>query len=194
MDDLQEILARLRESPRDQHAWRRFFQATWPFVLALSHRSLPGSERAFDADDLAQEVYLKFARYWHSRVTAIRDEHTLFPLLAVITRSTAQDYNRFRSRRRRDSSREAPMEAGEPANRRDGFTDVDFRDLLDVVSSRLSPDERLALNLRLQGFQVREIAERCRTSPSTIERRLRRIREVVGPSLLQELDEELGGD
>lgn len=184
---LQSVLTQLRRAPADEGAWEQLFRLTWPFVLALCHRSLIGPRRLLDADDLAQEVYFKFARYWHQRRPAVRDERSLLALLAVITRSLARDAGRSQSRKRRDAGRESPL-AAEPTERHDDYAEVDLRDFLDRVSLQMDQEEQSIVSLRLEGYEVEQIAEQLGASSRTIERKLQRIRQTMKPFLLLEPD------
>jgi DNA-directed RNA polymerase specialized sigma24 family protein len=131
---LDAVLKRLRSSPNDPVAWEQFFQCTWPFVMAMSHRSLPAVHRLLDADDIAQEVFLKFARYWREKRPAIGDPDRLFSLLAVMTRRMAGDAGRWLTRARRDSRRNQSAKSQEPVSHADYEAELELRDLLDQVS------------------------------------------------------------
>ena len=186
MADLHAALTRLHLKPNDELAWEQLFRLTWPFVLALSHRSLSGSRRPAEAEDLAQEVYFKFARYWHERRPIVTDAHGLFSLLAVITRSLALDTRRSQSRGRRDFGRELPL-TWEPTDHQDDREEVDLRDFLDRVSVQMNIEQKSIINLRLQGYEVSQIAAQTGASIRTVERKLQRIREILKPFLFPEL-------
>ena len=173
------VLAQLQRVPDDQEAWGVLFRLTWPFVLALSHRSLPALRRALDAEDIAQEVYLKFARYWHERRPPLGDRDSLFSLLALITRRLAVDAGRWQNRARRDVARVESESGKEIEDRREELAEFDLRDLLDKVCLILTTEEQQILSLRLQEYEIPEIARQMNLSVRTVERRLLRIRQVV---------------
>lgn len=181
-EDLEKALKRLRQEPADEGAWEVLFRQTWPFVLALCHRALPAALRLREAEDLAQETYFKLARYWHSNRPDLHDRHGLYSLLAVITRCLARDALRRQGRARRDSRREQPGTSAGPPRLGD-YAAVDVRDLLDRVRLQLNEQERRVLGLRLQDYTLAEIAEQLGVSTRTIERDLRRTREVLAPFL-----------
>lgn len=177
---LHAALARLREAPNDQAAWAVLFRTTWPFVLALCHRSLPASQRVQAAEDVAQQVFLKFARYWHQKRPAIQDRDALFSLLAVMVRKLASDARRWEGRAKRGLGHQEI-----PADELVGPTDagqqtVDLRDEMDKVCERLQPRERQVLLLRLQDYKVEEIAAQLGVGARTIERDLQVLRSALG--------------
>lgn len=184
MTELDEAIGRLRLSPRDPGAWERLFSATWPYVLALAHRHLAGASRAADAEDLAQEVFLKLSRAWHARQIEVHEGNGLNALLAVMTRRLAADAVRREHRSRRDVSKTVHGDdVPEPTGGGDGLWGVQWGDLLDVVSRRLTDEERRALELRIQGYQAAEIATLLDVAVRTVERKLNRVRELLRPHL-----------
>ena len=180
---LDALLDRLRAVPNDPVAWEQLFHHAWPFVVALSHRSLPAARRLLDAEDIAQEVFLKFARYWREARPSLTGQDALFALLAVITRRMGADAGRWLVRARRDSRRDRSAPLRDLIDRTDDQAEIDLRDLLDRVCGALDDDERRVLNLRLQGYELAEIAEQIGVSPRTIERRMQRLRELALPYL-----------
>lgn len=176
MEEIDHVLARLAVAADDQAAWQQFVLLTWPYVRTLGHRFVAGFRRVVDEDDLAQEVFLRFARYWRVRPLdpPARTGEELWTLLAIITRHTARDEARFLHADRRDISRTTGSPDGElPDRRYNPEADVELRDLLDRVRIGLSPEERRVLTLRLQSHTVPEIAQRLGCSSRTVERRLR---------------------
>ena len=187
MGQLEATLKRLRQMPNDQTAWGELFRLTWPFVVSLCHRSLPAARRVLEADDVAQEVYFKFARYWKEKRPSIEDRDTLFSLLAVMTRQLARDAIRWETRARRDVGKEQSLSETQTDDGRHELAEIELLDLLDKVCSALDPSDSQVLSLRLQGYELSEIAEKLDVSIRTIERKLRGIRDVLRPHL--ELDD-----
>jgi RNA polymerase sigma factor (sigma-70 family) len=107
------------------------------------------------------------------------------------------DASRWRHRARRDIDR---LELGpdrEIVDRtaQDRYAEIEVRDLLDKVCFKLNTQERQILGLLLQGYLPSEIAEQLNVSKRTVERKLKRIRRVVGPGLgwTTQLRGQLGG-
>jgi RNA polymerase sigma factor (sigma-70 family) len=178
--DFESLLERLREDTTDQTAWTSLFRMTWPFVVAICHRSLPAPRRVVDAEDIAQEVFFAFSRYVHERRPNLRSRDDLFAVLAAMSRRLSAQAVRWRSRRRRGLRLEKPGAEMAPDAHGSPDSTVELLDLLDAVSRNLAPDHRRVLNLRLQGYNNSEIAGRLEVSVRTLERWLGRIRDVVG--------------
>jgi RNA polymerase sigma factor (sigma-70 family) len=177
---LDEVVRKLVSTPKNNEAWEELFCLTWPYVLALAHRHLSGPRRASDAEDLAQEVFLKLARVWHAGQVKARDGNALLAILAVTTRQLSIDRARHQHRLRRDSSKEVSTQSvAEPADIFDGPSEAEWSDLLRVVSCELSADERQILDMRLQGYELAEIAGRLGVGTRTTERKLFRIKQFL---------------
>ena len=182
MSQLDEAVVKLASAPRDTKAWEQLFILTWPYVLALAHRYLRGPRHLdlADAEDLAQEVFLKLARAWHARQIEVRDGNSLRTLLAVMTRRLAIDSVRSQHRLRRDFRKEVPAPVlAEPAEISPGMSEVEWGDLLRMIARQLTEDERRILEMRLEGYEVTEIATRLDVATRTVERRLARIRKLL---------------
>jgi RNA polymerase sigma factor (sigma-70 family) len=177
---LDEAVGTLRLAPRDTGAWEQVFSITWPYVLALAQLHLYGPQRRSDAEDLAQEVFFRLGRAWHSRQIDVRDGSALRALLAVMTKRLALDRVRQQHRVRRDLSKETPVDEArdvrDPANPE---SEIEWRDLLRKVSGQLADDERKVLEMRIQGYEIGEIATRLHLSTRTIDRKLLLIKAVL---------------
>ena len=196
MEEIDRVLTRLMAAPDDQVAWQQFVLLTWPYIRTLANRFVGSFRRLVDEEDLSQEVFLKFARYWRSRILdpPAQSGEELWALLAVITQRTARDAARFLHKARRDISRESGAPADElPDHRRPPDAEVELQDLLDRVRIGHSPEERRVLALRLQGYTVPEMANRLGCSGRTIERRLRNLANSLRP-YLSDTAEEVGPD
>ena len=175
MDELDPVLARLKSKPDDQAAWGQFVLLTWPFVYSFGSRLAKTLSRHLGPEDIAQEVYLKFARHWATRPTvrvAVTGEEVR-TLLAVIARHAARDAARHWHADRRDVARDSGSPGEEvPAPGHSPAAEAELQDLLEHIHTRLGPEERDVLTLRLQGYTVAEIGARLGLSPRTVERRL----------------------
>jgi len=185
---IETALARLRHAPTDQDAWADLYRLTWPFVLALCHRRLSPSRRVVDAEDLAQEVFLRFARYWHSRLPSIADADSLFPVLSLMVRRLSYDVARRRQAARRDVRREVAGADEQAIDGHDALAEADLCDLLDKVSAVMALRERQVLELRIEGFEVSDISEKLGLPIRTVERSLQQIRRVLGPRVGGDFD------
>ena len=182
-NSLEAVLQQLGQVPDENAAWSNLIESTWPFVVAMCHRALQPQRRVCDADDLAQEVYLRFSRYWHEKRPTVRDRDSLFSLLAVIVRRMATDFGRWRTRKRRDVGRQQATSGSEVDDTAFEYEEVELRDILDRVCEEIDGEHRMILSLRLQGYTVAEIAEKLAISERTIERRIQDLRQILGPHL-----------
>jgi len=177
---LDDVVSRLRSDPRDASAWEQLFLLTWPYVLAVVHRHLYGSQSLADAEDVAQEVFLRLGRAWHKGEVSVADADSLRALLAVMATHAAADHHRRRGRLRRDVSKEVPVdETNEPVS--SGDLELELSLLLEKFASQLAHDEQQILELRLQGYEVSEIADRLKVSSRTVDRKLLRIKDLLRP-------------
>lgn len=184
MTQLDEIVGKLASDPKDNAAWERLFSLTWPYVLALAHWHLSGPRNLPDAEDVAQEVFLKLARAWHARQIDVRDGNALRALLAVMARRLAIDHRRREHRQRRDSAKVVSTQiVAESADDSPRPSEFDWADLLGKVSRQLDDNERQVLAMRLQGYEVAEIAARLDVATRTVERKLSRLRQLLQPHL-----------
>lgn len=179
---LDEVVAQLTARPRDPNAWEKLFILCWPYVLALAHRNLSRDRNVnlADAEDVAQEVFLKLARAWHNGDIKVLDGNSLRTLLAVMTRRLVIDSLRTQHRLRRDIRKEVPSEdVADPTDNSYNFSNLDWQTLLKTVEHDFSQDDRKVLEMRLEGYEVAEIAAYLSVATRTIERRLARLREVL---------------
>lgn len=181
LEELDSVLIRLAADPDEEPSWQRFFALTWPYVLALCHRSLPGSRRVLDAEDVAQEVLSEFVRYWRASGNIRRPitAAELRALLAVITRHAAADAARWLHRVRRDSRRQTSLRDDLVSGSRSStYAALETEDLLNHVMQSMDSTEREVFGLRLQGYNAEEIAKTLDMPLRTVERRLASAREV----------------
>jgi len=189
-DDLREILRGLEAAPRDAKAWERFFMRLWPFVRAAAYHALAGSpQRVIDAEDVAQEVFIHFARLWHSGrdprpATGDHVRH----LLALMARRQGNTARRLLLRERRDARRDQPLpEDGDLADTRPLVQAlVEYDDLLARILADLGPEDQLLVRRLIAGHTEKDIAGELGVTDRTIRRRLIGVREAIRKHLLTE--------
>lgn len=181
MTTIEEAIDRLKADPADERAWELLFSTMWPYELALAYREMRGALSPSDAEDLAQEVFVRLGRAWHSRQIDVTGSEHLRALLAVLTRHLALDRIRRQHRYKRDRRTEIPITAAPdvPDGTADSASQAVWRDLVTKVSKLLADDERLVLEMRLQGYEIPEIAQRMAISARTVDRKLARIKGVL---------------
>jgi RNA polymerase sigma-70 factor (ECF subfamily) len=169
-------------------------------VLARYTRRLIGLARAHldarlrhrvEAEDVVQSAYKSFFLRYGDAGLDLTDEEGLWGLLALITLRKCADRVRYHRAGRRDAFREAPATA-EP------WRDVAGRDptpeeaavLAETVEGLLrgmDGDERVVVELSLQGYSTQEISEQL----GRAERSVRRLRERVRRRLERQREEGL---
>jgi RNA polymerase sigma factor (sigma-70 family) len=181
-------LERLRQSPQDREAWRELAADVWPWVWADCQRLLrvPIGE-LLGPDDLAQEVFLDFARSVHAGVGSLpTDETALHETLARIARRIRNTHAHRAFRRRRLGGqlpqRHPPPEPPGPA------AEAAYREQLLLLCERLSPLEQDVLRRQLDGYSQAETAAALHVSVKTVYRALRSIREILDASFPSEAE------
>jgi len=176
---LTEVLADLQEDPTNQEAWSELYRRTWPGVLSLSYRSLGGRADLNDAEDLAQDVFVRLARSLHEgRLQLPQSEPTFRTLLAVMTRNRAMDFLRRARRKGRDVRRSQELPADVPGTDPSPEAVALAQDLFYQILSRLDRLQQQMLWLLMEGRSQAEIAEQLGISVRTLQRHLEVVREL----------------
>jgi RNA polymerase sigma-70 factor (ECF subfamily) len=174
---LNSILADLQTDPTDQEAWADLYRQLWPYVLHLSFQRLGSRAGANDAEDLAQEVFMRLSNALHTRSLQLpKNESTFRSLLAVMTRNRAMDFLRLARRQVRDTRRNEPLVNDICAN--DSLPDsvVEEHDLFFRLLAGLDPLQQKMLWLLVEGQTQAEIADELGISVRTMQRHLQTVR------------------
>jgi DNA-directed RNA polymerase specialized sigma24 family protein len=173
---------------QDPHAaeqiWRRYFERLLPLARAKIG-GLP--HRAMDEEDVLVSVFDRFFRAAKEhRFARLNDRDDLWQILLMLTERKVADQYRAAGAEKRGGEavrQELPRDAdslGELAAREPGPEFVaSFNENLARALHRLGEQTtREVALLRMEGFENREIAARLAISLSSVERKLRVIREV----------------
>lgn len=183
---ITRLIERLKQAdPRAaDEVWQRYFVQ----LLPLARAGLRGrADAAVDEDDILVSVFDRFFRAAREdRFARLRDRDDLWQVLLMLTeRSMADQF-------RRTSARKRGGNATSTAAVRD-ITEIDqladdepgpefvaaFNDSLARAIYRLGQETtREVALLRMEGYENQEIAEQLDISLSSVERKLRVIREV----------------
>jgi RNA polymerase sigma factor (sigma-70 family) len=175
---VQQLKAGNRQAA--QELWERYYGR----LVALARKKLNHRAVNFvDEDDIAQSAFASFYRAAeHGRFPQLADRNDLWRLLIVIAQRKISGRVRYDNRRKRRSGPEAyrtdpvaleDIAADNPTPDLCVAAIESFRKLLD----RLNDNKlRAVALLKMEGYTNEEIAHRLDCSPSTIERKLRRIR------------------
>jgi DNA-directed RNA polymerase specialized sigma24 family protein len=165
--------------------WQRFFQR----LLPLARARLRGlQDRTVDEEDLLVSVFDRFFRAAkEERFARLNDRDDLWQILLMLTdHKVAEQYRRSHAQkrgggevRRLDDIVEPGQELREMADAEPGPEFVAaFNDSLASALTRLNDEKtREVAMLKLEGHENREIADQLDVSLSSVERKLRVIRE-----------------
>jgi RNA polymerase sigma factor (sigma-70 family) len=184
-DELAAIFEQLLDSPGNADLWAVFFRRTWPFVLVQARGYLGRATALADAEDVAQNVYRQLSAAVHDRqLQPPRDDTQLFALLRVITRHEALDALRADRAARRDVRRQGTLDdaIGQADPNSSPQQRLEASDLVERLLARLTAFDREVLQLLVAGHTADEIAQRLQTSPKTIYRHYRFIRDLLASS------------
>ncbi len=145
--------------------------------------------RRVDAEDIVQSVFRIFFAGASRGMYDVPAGEDLWKLLLVIALNKIRGASVFHNAAKRDVRNTAELERLEPtAEPEDGeeFAASFLRLVVNDTLERLPPAERLMLELRMEGYDVGEIADRVGRSKRTVERTLQQAR----TRLKEVLDEE----
>lgn len=184
---VSKMIARLKidDSQAAGQIWQRFFQRLLPLARA---RLLKLSDRMVDEEDIMVSVFDRFFRAANEdRFARLHDRDDLWQILLMLTDHKVIEHYRKSTAlkrggdnvRRLDDVVEPGKEMHELADETPGPEFVAaFNDSVSVALSRLTDEKaRDVALLKLEGFENREIAHRLRIGLSSVERKLRLIRE-----------------
>jgi RNA polymerase sigma-70 factor (ECF subfamily) len=162
-------------------------------LVRLARGKLGGALRAkVDADDVVHSVFRTFFRRAAQGQFDLDGADALWALLAEITlRKCGRWHRHFAARKRGGGLAAVPIDeiepGHEPADSREP-SPADATELLELLERLLrdlGEPERLVCEMRLQGFDVAEIADRAGCSAATVYRKLdlikSRLRRLVPP-------------
>jgi RNA polymerase sigma-70 factor (ECF subfamily) len=147
--------------------------------------------RRLDADDVVQSVFSSFFRRARDGDYEVPDGHELWGLLLVMALNKIRARGAFHRAARRD------VRATQPADSLEDTVADDRHDELALATLRLAVDEALQshpesnrqiVRLRIEGFEVAEIAARSGRSRRTVERVLQEFRHQLREALAPEAD------
>jgi RNA polymerase sigma-70 factor (ECF subfamily) len=182
-DSFHEFLTRLQA--RDGEAARELFRRFTGQLITLARRRLEGPLRhKVDSEDVVQSTYKSFFRLYDEGDLDFANWNSLWGLLTLITLRKCADRVAYHRAKRRDAARElkaAPgSEGGGPladALGREPTPDeaAALTETVERLLASLDADERLIVELSLQGHSTREVSEQL----DVPERTVRRVRERV---------------
>jgi RNA polymerase sigma-70 factor (ECF subfamily) len=149
---------------------------------SLAHR--------LDADDIVQSVFRTFFRGVRQGFYDVPEGEDLWKLLLVISLNKIRAKGAHHHAAKRDARLTKTLETTDPAVEeqlmRDEFSPVFMNLVFKEALGQLDPRQREMVELRIQGHEVAEIAEKTGRSKRTVERNLQEIRNRLRDFLLGE--------
>jgi RNA polymerase sigma-70 factor (ECF subfamily) len=139
-----------------------------------------------DADDVVQSVFRTFFRRAAAGHYSVPRGDELWKLLLVIALNKTRDAGAFHRAAKRDVGQTQPLSPGEnePSHRRDDQALSALRMTIDEVLGRLPGSQRQIVELRIEGREVAEIAQKSGRAKRSVERILQefrdRLRQAIG--------------
>lgn len=174
-------LLREQDPEAAKEIWRRYFAQLLPLARARL-RSL--SDRTVDEEDILVSVFDRFFRAAREdRFPDLHDRHDLWQILLMLTeRKVIEQFRKSNAQKRgrgRGTAEPSDSVIANLAEQQPGPEFVAaFNDSLVWAIGRLDPEKtREIAIMKLEGFDNREVADRLGISVSSVERKLRLIRE-----------------
>jgi RNA polymerase sigma factor (sigma-70 family) len=156
----------------DQFSGSAFFQAYAPRLRAfLQPRISSRLRRRFDEDDVLASA---FRSYFLREPTTSFDSENPWPLLVQIAVHKLARQVRTHTAERRGIDQEFGIAPDATGKTNDPVVEAELAEVLSMVETALDSDERESWQLRLQGYELSEIAERLNVSERTVRRHLDR--------------------
>jgi RNA polymerase sigma factor (sigma-70 family) len=154
-------------------------------LLALAGaRTSPSLASRFDPEDVVQSVFRTFFRRAAAGLYEVPPGDELWQLFLVIALNKVRAFSVHHRAQKRDVTRTAGSAVVEAYA---GSVDQTPRQMLQMVIdellTRLPEVEQQMIRLRVEGYDVRQIAERTERSKRTVERVLQRFRHELSASI-----------
>jgi RNA polymerase sigma-70 factor (ECF subfamily) len=173
-DSFAALMRRLEEG--DPEAAALVYERYARRLIGLAHRELTGRARGpVGPDDVVQSVFRTFFRRAAEHEFDLDGEDALWALLAEITLRRCGRWSRhFAARKRGGKATPSPNAVEEPPDEREPSPQdaVALLDLVERLLRGLGEREGQICQMRLQGYEVAEIAEHTGCSVATVFRKL----------------------
>lgn len=185
------LLRNYREG--DREAGDQLYRRYAGRVLAMARAKMSrGLASRLEADDIAQSVFRRFFDAARRGRYQLPSGQELWDLLLVITLNRLRSLENYHRTVKRDLRQTVPWESdgvSEPAGPRDESAEAFLTFAVDEAVASLPEDYRGVVHLRMEGFEVAEIAQRTERSKRTVERLLQETRSRLQTLLQLETDD-----
>lgn len=166
----------------DQDAAAALFERYAARVRSLvQSRCTANYATRFDADDIVQSVFRSFFQGVRGEHYHVPENGELWGLLLVLALNKIRGQVDFHRAAKRNVLRTVPGELNSDALFTDEQTSGFMRMVIDDLLTDVPESNRQIVHLRIEGFDVKEIAERCGRSRRTVERVLQDFRKRLDP-------------
>jgi RNA polymerase sigma-70 factor (ECF subfamily) len=156
-------------------------------ISALVRANLSrGLSRRVDADDIVQSVFRRLFQAASQGHYALPSGEELWDLLVVMTLNRLRSEETFHRAGKRDLRLTVGLDVGlepGPDEEPGGALYTFLAIAVDEAIGRLPEHYRQVVRLRMEGYEVAEIAGRTSRSKRTVERMLHEVRERLKPTL-----------
>jgi RNA polymerase sigma factor (sigma-70 family) len=142
----------------------------------------PGLAGRTDPEDVVQSVFRRLIARYGPDAYAVPAGHDLWKLLLTIALNKIRDENSYHRANRRDVRRTRSTDS-QAVNCQAEAEDTSLRMVIEELIAPLAPDRRAAVELRLAGYEFKEIAAKLGRSKRTIERYLQEFRDRLDLTL-----------
>ena len=177
----------------DQQAFVSFWERYSDRLHRIASRRLPRHlQRRIESEDVVQSVCRTFFRRMHEGRLDLRKHQQIWPLLCAITLNKVRMQIRYQLQDKRHPGREVQLAQATsessngcfpPEIPADGINPqeaVAFAEQLERILARLDDEQRQIIELRLDGYNGEDIADRLGISTRTVRRITNRIRAACG--------------
>lgn len=142
----------------------------------------PGLTGRTDPEDVVQSVFRRLIARYGPDAYAVPAGHDLWKLLLTIALNKIRDENSYHRAIRRDVRRTRSADS-QAISCQAEVEDTSLRIAIEELIAPLASDRRAAVELRLAGYEFKEIAARLGRSKRTIERYLQEFRDRLDAAL-----------
>lgn len=177
---LREILARLSRGDATEEAWTNLYVELWPYIIRTCSRNLGDAYDA--AEDAAQEVFMRLAKYYHFRET---EPYRFRAYVKRVCVNVCRAYlKRFCRLQMTDFATVLDLLGAAGGNEELLITAA--------LKGSLTTDEAALLEFTISGCTVDETAERLQISYGAAAVRLHRLRKKIRFLLARDVRNPLG--
>jgi len=163
---LEGILARLANDRKSEPDWAALYRTVWLFVISTILRTMGGYSPGLE--DVAQDVFLRLVKFCD--FSAFPSSAAFLGYLHAICRNAARDFVRIN---RPNAPEIAEVDLPAPAANQGS---VDSRLTLEHAFKDMTEEEAKLANYLLEGYTLKEIADRTKETYGALAVRFHRLR------------------